>query len=113
MTNTKLNVEAVKESAAEIGRIMDDMSAFTALRAAWPTIGNFDLAQQLQTIIDDRRNGVVVHVDQLRSSLDEIEKALTKVATDVENIDEGTAASILAVVADLRTRVHADLVALG
>lgn len=102
MTNTKLNVEAVKESAANLGRIMDDMSAFGTLRASFPTIGNFDLARQLQAIVDDRGNGVVAHADQLRISLDEVEKTLTKIATDVESIDEGNAEKILAVVAQLR-----------
>jgi len=112
-TSTNMNVEAVKGSAADLGRIMDDMSAFNALRATWPAIGSFDLAQQLQAIIDDRRVGVVAHADQLRTSLGEISNALMKVATDVENIDEGNAERIRAVVADLRTRVHEDLVALG
>jgi hypothetical protein len=113
MTNTNINVDAVKESSGNLGRIMDDMSAFTALRATWPSIGNFDLAQQLQVIIDDRRNGVVAHADQLKISLDEISKALNKIATDVESVDQGNAERILAVVAELRTRVHEDLVALG
>jgi hypothetical protein len=112
MTNTQLNVDAVKGSAANLGRIMDDMSAFTALRATWPALGNFDLAQQLQAIVDDRRNGVVAHADQLKISLDEMAKALTKIATDVESIDGGTAEKIRALVANLRTRVHEDLVAL-
>ncbi|MFC5291142.1 hypothetical protein ACFPM7_29175 [Actinokineospora guangxiensis] len=109
MTGTNLNVEAVKGSAANIGRIMDDMSAFTELRAAWPALGDFDLAQQLQAIVDDRRTGVIVHAEQLRTSLTEIAKALHKVATDVENTDEGTAEKIRAVVAGLRVRVQEDL----
>ncbi|TDV42167.1 hypothetical protein [Actinophytocola oryzae] len=113
MTTTNINVEAVKDSAANLGRIMDDMSAFNALRASFPSIGNFDLAQQLQVIIDDRRNGVVAHADQLRISLDEISAALNQIATNVENIDNGNAAAILAVVADLRTRVSEDLAGLG
>jgi hypothetical protein len=109
MTGTNLNVEAVKGSAANIGRIMDDMSAFTELRAAWPALGDFDLAQQLQAIVDDRRTGVLVHAEQLRTSLTEIAKALHKVATDVENTDEGTAEKIRAVVANLRVRVQEDI----
>jgi hypothetical protein len=109
MTGTNLNVEAVKGSAANIGRIMDDMSAFTELRAAWPALGDFDLAQQLQAIVDDRRTGVIVHAEQLRTSLTEIAKALHKVATDVENTDEGTADKIRAVVATLRVRVQEDI----
>jgi hypothetical protein len=113
MTTTNINVDAVKDSAANLGRIMDDMSAFNALRASWPAIGNFDLAQQLQVIIDDRRNGVVAHADQLRISLDEISTALMRIATNVENIDNSNAESILAVVAELRTRVDEDLAVLG
>ena len=109
MTGTNLNVEAVKGSAANIGRIMDDMSAFTELRAAWPALGDFDLAQQLQAIVDDRRASVLVHAEQLRTSLTEIAKALHKVATDVENTDEGTAEKIRAVVANLRVRVQEDI----
>ena len=109
MTGTNLNVEAVKGSAVTIGRIMDDMSAFTELRAAWPALGNFDLAQQLRAIVDDRRTGVVVHAEQLRTSLGEIAKALHKVATDVEDTDEGTAERIRAVVASLRVRVREDI----
>lgn len=112
-TKTNMNVEVVKGSAAGLGRIMDDMSAFGSLRATWPSIGNFDLAQRLQAIIDDRRTGVVVHADGLKTSLGEISAALMKVATDIESIDEGNAERIRAVVADLRTRVHEDLVALG
>lgn len=114
MTNSSnMNVEAVKESATNLGRIMDDMSAFTALRAQWPSVGDYDLARQLETIVDDRRNGVVAHADQLRISLGEISAALMKVATEVETIDNDNAARIQAVVADLRTRVHEDLAGLG
>ena len=79
------------------------------LRAAWPALGDFDLAQQLQAIVDDRRTGVLVHAEQLRTSLTEIAKALHKVATDVENTDEGTAEKIRAVVANLRVRVREDI----
>jgi hypothetical protein len=102
MINTEIDVDSVKESAGSIGRIMDDMSAFDTLRGSFPAIGNFDLAQQLQAIVDDRRNGVVAHADQLKVSLDEIEKALTKIATDVESVDQGNAEKIRAVVAELR-----------
>jgi len=105
MTNTKLDVDAVKESAANLGRIMDDMSAFGPLRAAWPTLGNFDLAAQLSAIVDDRRGGVVAQVDKLKYSLDELEKALTKIATDVQSVDDDNAARIMACIVDLRTRL--------
>lgn len=112
MTNTQLNADAVKVSAANLGRIMDDMSAFTALRETWPALGNFDLAQQLQAIIDDRRNGVVATADQLKTSLDDMSAALMKIATDVETIDGNTAAKLRAMVADLRVRVNEDIAGL-
>lgn len=113
MTNTQLNADAVKVSATNLGRIMDDMSAFTALRETWPALGGFDLAQQLQAIIDDRRNGVVAHADQLKASLGDMSNALMKIATDVETIDGGTADKLRAMVADLRVRVNEDLAGLG
>jgi len=110
---TKFNADALKGAAVDLGRIMDDMSAFTALRATWPSIGNFDLAQQLQAIIDDRRNGVLAHAEQLKVSLDEMETALTKIATQFETVDEDNAGQIMASISDLRTRVREDIVELG
>ncbi|GAA4531772.1 hypothetical protein [Amycolatopsis samaneae] len=112
-SNTKLDTDVVKASATALGRIMDDMSAFTALRADWPKLGNFDLATQLDAIVDDRRRGVVAHADQLKTALDEMDRALTKIATEIQSIDDGAAAKINAVVADLRTRVRDDLAALS
>lgn len=109
MSSTKLDTEIVKSSAAALGRVMDDMSAFTALRADWPKLGNFDLAAQLDTIVDDRRRGVLAHADQLKTALDEMDRALTKIATEIQSIDDGAAAKIKAVVADLRTRVRDDI----
>jgi hypothetical protein len=111
-THTQLNGDAVKVSAANLGRIMDDMSAFTALRETWPALGNFDLAQQLQAIVDDRRNGVTATADQLKISLEDISKALTKIATDVETTDGNTAGKLQALVAELRARVGEDLAGL-
>ena len=112
MTNTQLNADAVKVSAANLGRIMDDMSAFTALGEAWPALGNFDLAQQLEAVVDDRRNGVIATADQLKTSLDDMSKALTKIATDVETIDGNTADKLRAMVAELRVRVNEDIAGL-
>ncbi len=110
---TQLNTDAVKVSATNLGRIMDDMSAFTALRETWPPLGSFDLAVQLQTIIDDRRNGVIATADQLKISLDDISSALMKIATDVENVDNDNADKIRALIADLRVRVSEDVAGLG
>ncbi|GAA1981842.1 hypothetical protein [Amycolatopsis minnesotensis] len=113
MSTTKLDTDVVKASATALGRIMDDMSAFTALRADWPQLGNFDLATQLGTIADDRRRGVLAHADQLKVALDEMDKALTKIATEIQSIDDTAAAKIRAVVADLRTRVGDDISSLN
>lgn len=106
---TKYNPDFLKETAVNLGRIMDDMSAFTALRANWPSIGNFDLAQRLAAIIDDRRNGVVAHAEQLKVSLDEMETALTGIATEFETVDGDNAEKIMASISDLRARVHEDI----
>jgi hypothetical protein len=107
MAVTKIDDAAVRASAANLGAIMDDMSAFAPLRAVWPKLGNFDLAAQLEAIVDDRRNGVVAHADQLKVSLDEMEKALTKIASEITGVDDNNAARILAAIADLRTRLSA------
>ncbi|ALG10359.1 hypothetical protein [Kibdelosporangium phytohabitans] len=101
---TKLNVEAVKEAAAHLSRIMDDMSAFTALQAAWPKIGNFDQAQHLEGVVDDRRRGVVGHVGQLKVSLDEMQQILTRIATGFETLDQNNAREIEAAVPNVPGR---------
>jgi hypothetical protein len=113
MTRTHLETDLVRGSAANLGRIMDDMSAFTALREQLPSLGNFDLAQQLQAIADDRRTGVIAHADQLKESLGDMSAALTTIATDLASIDSDTAARIRALVAELTVRVNDDLAALG
>jgi hypothetical protein len=110
---TKFNADALKETAVDLGRIMDDMSAFTALRATWPRIGNFDLAQYLEAVIDDRRNGVVAHAEQLKISLEKTETALMKIAMEFEAVDEDNAKQIMASISDLRTRVREDIIELG
>ncbi|MDT8912072.1 hypothetical protein [Amycolatopsis sp. PS_44_ISF1] len=113
MSSTKLDTDTVRSAAAALGRIMDDLSAFDALRADWPKLGNFDLAAQLDAIVDDRRSGVLAHADQLKTALEEMGRALMEIATEVQSIDDGAAAKVTAVVADLRTRVHDDLAALN
>ncbi|ONI87842.1 hypothetical protein ALI144C_07825 [Actinosynnema sp. ALI-1.44] len=101
---TKLDIEAIKQAAVSLGRIMDDMSAFAPLRAPWPTIGNFDLARRLEGIVDDRRDGVVAHAHQLQASLDEMGKVLTRIATRFEAVDNSNAKEIAAVIPGVPAR---------
>lgn len=108
MTSTHLNATAVRAAAGNLGRIMDDISAFTALRQAWPSLGNFDLATQLQAIIDDRRTGVLVHADELKESLGDLSNTLMKIATDIASTDNGAAEKIRGLVADLTVRVNSE-----
>jgi hypothetical protein len=105
----KYDPDAIKETAVNLGRIMDDMSAFAALQANWPSIGNFDLAHRLAAIIDDRRNGVVAHAEQLKAALDDMETALARIATEFETVDGDNAEKIMASISELRTRVREEL----
>lgn len=102
MTVTKLDADAVQAAATALGRIMDDQSAFDRLRETWPQLGNFDLARQLQAIIDNRRAGVLAQVDGLKSGLDEMEHALVRISGRVQAVDDTAALEILNIIAGLR-----------
>ena len=54
--NTAFSPEDIKNAATEIGKLSEDMAAFQDLKPHWPNAGQFELAQWLERVVDDRRN---------------------------------------------------------
>ncbi|MEV0679412.1 hypothetical protein AB0I60_23100 [Actinosynnema sp. NPDC050436] len=97
---TKFNAQALRETASGLGRIMDEASAFTPLRASWPSIGGFDVARELEAVVDDRRRAVLAHAAHLKALLDDMDAALTRIATGFEAVDTGNARRMGAALGD-------------
>lgn len=106
---TKYNADAIKTAAQDLGRIMDDMSAFAALQANPSGFGNFDLAQLLARITADRADGIVAHGGQLQAALHDMEATLTRITEEYENLDGANAESIKSSLVGLHARVREDL----
>jgi hypothetical protein len=109
--STKFDPDAIKKAAGELGVILDDMSAFSALKTTVPNAGNFEVAKWLEQIVQDRTNGVVAHAEHLQVALTNMETTLTRIATDFENTDGENAEKIKASIAGLKTDISSDIAA--
>ncbi|GLY46816.1 hypothetical protein [Lentzea sp. NBRC 102530] len=105
---TNFDPDAIRESAKKLGSIMDDMAAFEALKANWPNAGGFELAQRVERVVDDRRNGVVANAEHLKIALDDMRSTLTKIANDFEKADDDNAAKIKASIGDMASEIRSD-----
>ncbi|WP_370948062.1 hypothetical protein AB5J62_10850 [Amycolatopsis sp. cg5] len=110
--STKFDAKAITDAAGKLGSIMDDMKAFTELKANWPNAGKFPLAQWLERIVDDRRNGVVAHAEHLKLALEEMETTLTKIAKDFTNLDGENAKKVSDSIGELKKHIRDDIVKL-
>jgi hypothetical protein len=106
---TNYNADAIKTSANNLGALMDDMTAFEALKPNWPNAGKFPLAQWLERIVDDRRNGLVAQAEHLKIVLDDMKTTLTSIADDFQNADGDNAAKIKASIAGIENTVSGDV----
>lgn len=98
---TKFDAEAIATAGQNIGRLMDDESAFEALKQPWPHAEKFKLAGWLDRVVDDRRNAVVAHADQLRIAFDEMETKLNDISERFKTTDGRNAEEIQKVIASL------------
>jgi len=105
MASTEYNSEAVKNAGINLGRILDDMSAFTDLKAHWPNAGKFKLAQWLERIVDDRRNAIVAHAEHLKIVFEDMETTLKQIAEDFDNADGENAKEIAKSISDMETNI--------
>ncbi|UOZ06916.1 hypothetical protein [Amycolatopsis sp. WQ 127309] len=109
--STNFNPDAIKASANNLGKIMDDMSAFDALKPQWPNAGKFATAQWLERIVDDRRNGVVAHGEHLKTTLDDLKSTLVSIADNFQNTDGDNAAKIKQSITGLDAKVSGEIAA--
>jgi len=107
--STKYDAEAIKAAAGKLGSIMDDMAPFTALKAAVPNAGSFDLAMWLERVLQARRNDVVAHAEHLKVAFEDMRTTLTTIATDFENADGDNAKKIGASIDDLQAYIADDI----
>ena len=109
MASTEYNSEAVKNAGINLGRILDDMSAFSDLKPHWPNAGKFELAQWLERIVDDRRNAIVAHAEHLKIVFEGMESTLKQIAEDFDNLDGDNAKEIKESIGDMRSNIRDEI----
>jgi len=109
MSSTEYNSENVKNAGINLGRILDDMTAFTELKAHWPNAGKFELAQWLERIVDDRRNAIVAHAEHLKITFENMETTLKQIAEDFDNADGENAKAIKKSISDMQTEIDGEI----
>jgi hypothetical protein len=100
------DADEVRRVAREIGRLMDDTSAFGALSNQSLNGGQFDAALWLQQIVQNRKQGLLQHVQDLKSALEDIGTSLQDVVNALQRTDGQNAA-------DVRRLLDQDMAALG
>ncbi|UMP06956.1 hypothetical protein [Amycolatopsis sp. EV170708-02-1] len=100
---------AIRLSAGKLGDIMNDMSAFTALKVTVPNAGSFEVAKWLEQIVQDRVNGIVAHAEHLQIALRNMDTTLTQIANEFENADGENAKRIKASIAELQSTIRQDI----
>lgn len=108
-SETAFNATEIRNCADRIGALLDDMGAFTKLKDHWPNAGNFALAQWLERIVDDRRNGIVAHAEHLNIVFNSMQSTLKTIADDFENADGDNADAIIKVIDELEGKVTGDI----
>lgn len=111
-TETAFNSTEIQACAGRIGDLLSDMSAFEKLKPHWPNAGSFALAQWLERVVDDRRNGIVAHAEHLQKIFSNMESSLNRIATDFENADGDNADKIVKAIEELQTKVTGEITTL-
>jgi hypothetical protein len=103
--STKFDAEAIAAAGQNIGRLMDDMSAFDALKPAGPNGGNFQPAVWLERVVDDRRGAVLGHAEHLKVAFGEMEVKLKEISDRFKSVDGQNADEIGKVITGLEGAV--------
>lgn len=106
---TGFNPDEIKNVADRIGALLDDMQAFEKLVPQWPNAGSFELAQWLERIVDDRRNGIVAHANHLKLTFEDMQTKLKTIASDFENTDGDNAKKIVSAIDELQGEITNDI----
>lgn len=92
--DTKVDRTAIEDAAGKLGKLMDDIKAFTDLDPHWPDAGKFSVAQYVERRVDDRRNAVIDHAKRLQTILKAMEPSLKDVANILKETDSDSAAAV-------------------
>ncbi|MFE5566582.1 hypothetical protein ACFQ68_16470 [Amycolatopsis japonica] len=103
--STKFDVEAIANAGQHIGRLMDDMSAFEALKQNRPYTGTFKPAAWLEGVVDNRRQAVVGHAEHLKIAFGEMGTKLKDISERFKNTDGQNAEEIKKVIAGIEGAV--------
>ena len=107
--STNFDSAAIKTSANNLGSIMDDMAAFTNLKLHWPNAGKFPLAQWLERVVDDRRNGIVAQGEHLQLVLNELKATLVSIADNFDDADGDNANRIKKAIGNIENSATEDV----
>ncbi|ANN15902.1 hypothetical protein SD37_09765 [Amycolatopsis orientalis] len=105
--STKFDAEAIATAGQNIGLLLNDTSAFEALKQPWPTAGKFEPAARLERIMDGQRGAVVAHADHLKAVFADMETKLKEISSRYKKTDGQNAEEIQNVIAGLEGTVYA------
>lgn len=108
--DTKVDRAAIDEAAGKLGKLMDDMKAFTDLDPHWPDAGKFSVAQYVERRVDDRRNAVIDHAKRMKTILEAMEPSLKDVSKMLVEVDSDSAAAVGARIDEMRADADAEIV---
>ncbi|MGW4133695.1 hypothetical protein [Amycolatopsis japonica] len=92
---TKIDANAIREVADNIGKIMDEHKAtFESVKYHWPNAGQPDKCVSVERLVDDRRNAIVAHADHLMLTFETMSAKLKAVADKFEETDGNNATEI-------------------
>jgi hypothetical protein len=90
-TQTFIEPEAARAIIARMGKLMDDVSTFQELRSLEALAGNFTTAAWLKELLRERQDLVVLHGDELKSFMHELEQTLVQATEALEQADKDNA----------------------
>jgi hypothetical protein len=90
-TRTSIEPEAVRAIAARMGVLMDDLGPFQNLLSLPAMAGNFSTATWLQKLLGDRKKKLVLHAEELKKLMHDVEASLLKACSTLEQTDNNNA----------------------
>lgn len=90
-TKTSLEPEAARTIITRMGALMDDLSPFQSLRALQTQAGNFSTAAWLKELLQERKDLLAAHGDELKKLMHDLETALLQASAALEQTDRDNA----------------------
>jgi uncharacterized protein YaaN involved in tellurite resistance len=109
---TKFDAQGIHNAAVNIGSLLDDMSAFTALKDQWPNAGHFDLGVWLERTVGDRVDALIMHAGNYKTCFEDLQTTMERISQDFKNADGDNADKIKAALTELKTHLISDIATL-